>query len=164
MLSRKVFRRRLALSDKKYASYKQAVNTRSVSPLRLRHNGGPERFLSPPMRSLMAGASNWSRGRKASRAAGNAAHQVGVGHQPENREGARARGAADAPRPRRRGDRIGCYSLRRVRSRLAHRVILRLRGDPVAIGAIADIDGQVASVEPVAIDPNVVPGPASSAL
>ena len=36
----------------------------------------------------------------------DAADQVRVGHQPQDRQGARPRRAADAARPRRRGDRI----------------------------------------------------------
>ena len=45
-------------------------------------------------------------GREARRPAGRAADQVRAGHQPEDREGARPRRAADAARPRRRGDRM----------------------------------------------------------
>ena len=45
-------------------------------------------------------------GREARRPAGAGADQVRTGHQPQDRQGARPRGAADAARPRRRGDRI----------------------------------------------------------
>ena len=47
-----------------------------------------------------------SQGREAGRPAGRAADQVRVRHQPQDREGARPRSAADAARPRRRGDRM----------------------------------------------------------
>src|SRR5262249_34202020 len=65
MLSRKIFRMRLASPDKTYAFYQQAVKTKSISPLRRRLLGDPERLLFPRMRSLIAGASDWSRWRKA---------------------------------------------------------------------------------------------------
>jgi ABC-type uncharacterized transport system substrate-binding protein len=45
-------------------------------------------------------------GRKAGRTAGPAVHEVRVGHQSEDRQGPRARGAVDAALPRRRGDRM----------------------------------------------------------
>src|SRR5262245_53752266 len=45
-------------------------------------------------------------GRETGRSAGSGTDQVRPGDQPQNREGARARGAANAPRPRRRGDRM----------------------------------------------------------
>jgi hypothetical protein len=48
MLSRKVFRTRLALSDKKYASYKQAVDTRSVSPFAIAAQWRPGALLVAP--------------------------------------------------------------------------------------------------------------------
>ncbi len=64
-VSRKLFRKQLAPSHKKYRSCRQAVNPRSVRPSRLRHKGDRRRLLLPPMRSLIAGASNWSRWRKA---------------------------------------------------------------------------------------------------
>ena len=47
-----------------------------------------------------------SQGREASRPAGRAADQVRARHQPQDRQGARPRRAADAARPRRRGDRM----------------------------------------------------------
>ena len=47
-----------------------------------------------------------SQGRKARRPAGRSGHQVRVRDQPQDRQGARPRRAADAARPRRRGDRI----------------------------------------------------------
>ena len=45
-------------------------------------------------------------GREAGRPAGAGADQVRAGDQPQDRQGARPRRAADAARPRRRGDRI----------------------------------------------------------
>ena len=45
-------------------------------------------------------------GREAGRPAGAGADQVRAGHQPQDRQGARPRRAADAARPRRRGDRM----------------------------------------------------------
>jgi hypothetical protein len=50
------------------------------------------------------------------------------------------------------------YLLRLLTAAYGIRVILRLRLDPVAIGAIADVDGGVTSAEPVAIDPPVWSG------
>jgi ABC transporter substrate binding protein len=47
-----------------------------------------------------------AQGRKARRPASCATHKVRVGDQPQNRQGARPRGATDAARPRRRGDRM----------------------------------------------------------
>ena len=47
-----------------------------------------------------------SQGRKARRPAGRSGHQVRVRDQPQDRQGARPRSAADAARPRRRGDRV----------------------------------------------------------
>ena len=44
--------------------------------------------------------------RETGRPAGRAADQVRAGHQPQDRQGARSRSAADAARPRRRGDRM----------------------------------------------------------
>ena len=46
-------------------------------------------------------------GREAGRPAGAGADQVRAGDQPQDRQGARPHRAADAARPRRRGDRIG---------------------------------------------------------
>ena len=45
-------------------------------------------------------------GREAGRPSGAGADQVRAGHQPQDRQGARPRSAADAARPRRRGDRM----------------------------------------------------------
>jgi putative tryptophan/tyrosine transport system substrate-binding protein len=59
-------------------------------------------MLSPGRR--LCGAS--SQGREACRSAGATADQIRVGDQPQDREGARARGAGSAARSRRRGDRI----------------------------------------------------------
>src|SRR5262249_48674927 len=47
-----------------------------------------------------------SQRREAVRAAGRSGDQVRTDHQPQDCQGARARGAADASRPRRRGDRM----------------------------------------------------------
>ena len=47
-----------------------------------------------------------TKGRDAGRPAGAGADQVRNGDQPQDRQGARARHAAVAPRPRRRGDRV----------------------------------------------------------
>jgi putative tryptophan/tyrosine transport system substrate-binding protein len=47
-----------------------------------------------------------SQGRQTSRPARGAGFQVPVGHQSQDRQGARPRNSADAARPRRRGDRI----------------------------------------------------------
>jgi ABC transporter substrate binding protein len=51
-------------------------------------------------------------GREAGRAAGAGADQVRAGHQPQDRQGARARRATDRARARRRGDRINYNMLR----------------------------------------------------
>ena len=67
-------------------------------------------------------------GREAGRPAGAGADQVRVGDQPQDREGARPRCAADAARPRRRGDRVGCNLLRCICRLLAHRCIGRING------------------------------------
>ncbi len=48
MLSRKLFRKQLAPSHKKYRSCRQAVNPRSVRLSRLRHKGDRRRLLLPP--------------------------------------------------------------------------------------------------------------------
>src|SRR5215472_6336589 len=45
--------------------------------------------------------------------AGHAVHRVRVRHQPQDRQGARHRRAADAARPRRRGDRVMAKMKRR---------------------------------------------------
>ena len=47
-----------------------------------------------------------SQGREARRPAGPAGHQIRADHQPQDRQGARPHRAADAARPRRRGDRM----------------------------------------------------------
>ena len=50
-------------------------------------------------------------GREAGRPAGAGADQVRTGDQPQDRQGARPRSAADAARPRRRGDRVATLFL-----------------------------------------------------
>src|SRR5262249_45435380 len=52
-----------------------------------------------------------SQGRETCRSTHPAANQVRAGDQPEDRQGARPRGAADAARPRRRGDRMNRRAL-----------------------------------------------------
>src|SRR5262249_15831434 len=47
-----------------------------------------------------------SQGREASRPASHAADEIRTGHQSANRQGSGHRNPADAPRPRRRGDRV----------------------------------------------------------
>jgi ABC-type uncharacterized transport system substrate-binding protein len=49
---------------------------------------------------------SYSEGHKAGRSSGAGANQVRVGDQPQDCKGARPHGAADAARPRRRGDRV----------------------------------------------------------
>src|SRR4029077_12230956 len=53
-------------------------------------------------------------GREALRPAGTAANQVRPCHQSQDREGARSRIAADAARPRRRGDRVNLRRRHRI--------------------------------------------------
>jgi ABC-type uncharacterized transport system substrate-binding protein len=79
----------------------------SLSLLRRRRRPGLLRGRSRrsvPPRSGLCGSH--SQGRKAGRPAGAGADQIRVGHQPQDREGARARHADGAARPRRRGDRM----------------------------------------------------------
>jgi hypothetical protein len=68
--------------------------------------------------------------REAGRLAGAAAHQARADHQPQNRQGARARSAAHAARPGRRGDRIA------VESKPEHGLPTRLAGcaQPLSTG------------------------------
>src|SRR5262249_29204572 len=69
-------------------------------PVKLRKQ--PDGYVSP------SGNLHGSRSqrRKTRRPTGDAGHQVRVGHQPQDREGARPRNPTDAARPRRRGDRM----------------------------------------------------------
>jgi hypothetical protein len=65
--------------------------------------------MAPPRRGVSAGGhlcGAGPQGRETGRPAGHAIDQVRAGHQPQNRQGTRPRRAADAARPRRRGDRI----------------------------------------------------------
>src|SRR5262245_23894903 len=58
----------------------------------------------------MSNSTGWRRshpqGREACRPAGAGSNQIRACHQPQDCEGARPRSAADAARPRRRGDRM----------------------------------------------------------
>jgi ubiquinone/menaquinone biosynthesis C-methylase UbiE len=55
-------------------------------------------------------------GGKTIRSAGSAGHQIRAGDQPQDRQGARLRSAADAARPRRRGDRVAAQEKRHKES------------------------------------------------
>src|SRR5262249_57580942 len=66
-----------------------------------------------------------SQGRQALRPAGRPAHQIPAGHQSQDREDTRYRGATNAARPRRRGDRMVGW-MARWRDRRAKLVFCRI--------------------------------------
>src|SRR5262249_1525170 len=75
-----------------------------VHPQRRTHRLRHRADRSIPTRGILCGS--YPHGRQACRLTSPAADQVRAGNQPQDRKGARHRSAADAPRSRRRGDRV----------------------------------------------------------
>ena len=88
---------------------------------------GPDTIDQYPARGRLR--RSHPQGREAGRPAGAGADQVRAGDQPQDRQGARPRSAADAARPRRRGD--------RMRAARVHHAARRRGGGVAARGARA---------------------------